>query len=233
MPNRRDILQRFFKTRLGEYAEGDQFIGVMVPAIRKISKKFSDLSTHDTLCLLSSPVHEERLLALFIMIIQFNKSNNCIKEEIYFSYISHIQYVNHWDLVDQSAPFILGAFLLGRDKKLLFDFALSENLWKRRIAIVSTFSFIKAHELDPTIQIAELLLKDHRDLIHKAVGWMLREVGKKQQAVLENFLDQHGAAMPRTMLRYAIEKFPQEKRLSYLAKKRGTMNAMNKSIPME
>ena len=209
-------MQWFFKTGKGDYGEGDVFIGLKVPTQRKLAKEFKELSLTEIKELLSSSVHEERLISLFILIGKYQKAEEKGKKEIFNFYLKNRKGVNNWDLVDISAPKIIGGYLLEKDKSILFKFAVSKNLWERRIAILSTQEFIKNNNYKPTLQIAKMLIKDKHDLIHKAVGWMLREIGKKEIAVEENFLRIHYKEMPRTMLRYAIEKFPETKRKKYL-----------------
>jgi 3-methyladenine DNA glycosylase AlkD len=211
------ILQRFFKTGPGQYSEGDIFIGVMVPQSRHVAKKFSQLPLGEVRTLLYSHIHEERLVALLILAWRYNSaSNSREKEEIAKFYLYHIKQVNNWDLVDLSAPNILGAHLVdSRDRRLLYRLAGSENVWERRIAIVATHHFIRNGDFSDTLNIAEMLLQDRHDLIHKAVGWMLREVGKRDAAAEEAFLEMHCSVMPRTMLRYAIERLPENKRRRY------------------
>jgi len=212
-----DILSRFFKTGRGEYGEGDKFIGVIVPNIRKVAKKHQDLPLKDVLKLLKSPIHEERLLALLIMGLKFQKAQTeAQKKAVYKAYLANTKYINNWDLVDLSSHEIVGSFLLNKSKKELYDLSKSESLWERRISIVSTYRFIRKGHFKDTLKIAGILLKDSHDLIHKAVGWMLREVGKRDLGALERFLRRHYKSMPRTMLRYSIEKFPENKRLAYL-----------------
>ena len=212
-----EILQRFFKTGKGEYGEGDIFLGIKVPAQRQISKKYN-LELDEIQELLKSDMHEHRLIGLFILIDKYEKSLPEKKHIIFDFYLQNIRNVNNWDLVDLSAPRIVGDFLSeNSDKKqIIYDLAQSDNLWKKRIAIVSTFAFIKNNEFEDTLAISEILLDDSHDLIHKAVGWMLREVGKKNQEILEDFLKKHYKKMPRTMLRYSIERFDEEKRKRYL-----------------
>ena len=206
----------FFKTGKGEYGEGDIFAGIKVPVQRKIAKEFLNLNFTELKELLKSKVHEERLIALLILVEKYEKGEEKEKDKIFRFYINNRKGINNWDLVDLSAPKIIGHYLLNKDKKLLYDFAKSENLWDRRIAILATYSFIKSGNFDDALRISDLLLNDKHDLIHKAVGWMLREVGKKKLAVEEIFLQPRYDKMPRTMLRYAIEKFPETKRKKYL-----------------
>jgi len=206
----------FFKTGKGEYGEGDIFAGIKVPVQRKIAKEFLNLSFTELKELLKSKVHEERLIALLILVEKYEKGEEKEKNKIFRFYINNRKRINNWDLVDLSAPKIIGHYLLNKDKKLLYDLAKSDNLWDRRIAILATYSFIKSGHFDDALRISDLLLNDKHDLIHKAVGWMLREVGKKNLAVEEIFLQPRYNKMPRTMLRYAIEKFPETKRKKYL-----------------
>jgi len=206
----------FFKTGKGEYGEGDIFAGIKVPVQRKIAKEFLNLSFTELKELLKSKVHEERLIALLILVEKYEKGEKKENDKIFRFYIDNRKGINNWDLVDLSAPKIIGHYLLNKDKKLLYDLAKSDNLWDRRIAILATYSFIKSGHFDDALRISDLLLNDKHDLIHKAVGWMLREVGKNNLAVEEIFLQPRYNKMPRTMLRYAIEKFPETKRKKYL-----------------
>jgi len=218
-PEKANILQRFFKTGKGEYAEGDRFIGVVVPNIRKVAKQFEDLDLSNVLTLLSSPIHEERLLALLILVRQYARGAAAPQEQIVKAYLANLEYVNNWDLVDSSAQHILGAHLYEKNKThraILYRLVSSARLWDRRVAMISTYHFIKHRDFTDTLNLARRLLKDPEDLMHKAVGWMLREVGKQDQRVLEEFLTIHAHEMPRTMLRYAIERFPERKRQVYL-----------------
>ncbi len=212
------IAMRYFKTAKGDYGEGDIFLGVTVPMQRKIALKYKEISLKELEELISSPIHEHRLTCLLILVENYKRGNN--KEEIVKFYLKHRKYINNWDLVDSSADKILGEYLFEKDKKILYDFVKSENLWERRIAIITTFYFIRKREFEDTFRIATLLLKDKHDLIHKAVGWMLREVGKKSKGKLEEFLQKNYHRMPRTMLRYAIEHFDEKQRKKYLEIKR-------------
>lgn len=214
-------LQRgmYFKTGPGDYAEHDQFLGISVPNLRKIAQQYPDLSLVDLYTLLASAINEERLLALIILVNQYQKADTHTKEKIYQFYRDNLQQVNNWNLVDASAPEIMGAHLFHADKSLLIQLANSNNLWERRIAIVSTWYFIRKQSFDDTIRIATLLLQDKADLIHKATGWMLREMGKRDQQQLILFLEKFATKMPRTMLRYAIERFSPDERKAYLALK--------------
>jgi 3-methyladenine DNA glycosylase AlkD len=208
--------QRFFKTGPGEYGEGDVFRGVRVPVLRRLSREYSSIALREVEKLLRSSFHEDRLLALFLLVRQFAKSDETMKKKIYSLYLKSTRFINNWDLVDSSAEFIVGAYLWDKDRKPLYNLAKSKDLWERRIAIMATFQFIKRGEFDDTLKIAKKLLSDSEDLIHKAVGWMLREIGNRDQDTEERFLESTYRSMPRTMLRYAIEKFPEEKRQMYL-----------------
>ena len=208
--------QRFFKTAEGEYGFGDKFLGVRVPVIRQAVKKFETTPFIVAERLLRSAYHEVRLYALLLLVFQFTKSSVDEQNEIYDLYLRNTRYVNNWDLVDSSAHPIVGAYLENKDRSILYDLAKSRSLWERRIAIMSTFYFIKNNQFGDTLHISEQLLSDQEDLIHKAVGWMLREVGKRDLAIEVAFLKAHYQNMPRTMLRYAIEKFSEEKRDKYL-----------------
>lgn len=218
-PKQAIILQRFFKTGKGEYGEGDVFYGIKVPVLRSIAKQFRDLSLSDLKLLISSKVHEERLIAAFILVDQFKKGDEKKRKLIFNFYIKNRHGINNWDLVDLSAPQIIGEYLLDKEKDLLYKFAHSNKLWEKRIAVLSTFTFIRNHFFEDTLNICEILLNDKHDLIHKAAGWMLREVGKRDLAAEEEFLQKNYKIMSRTMLRYAIEKFPEKKRKAYLAGK--------------
>lgn len=217
-PNKGTFLQRFFKTGPGEYAEGDKFIGITVPQQRQVAKAFwKETELDDIAALLKSPVHEYRLTALFILVLKFEKTKSEeVKKEIFRFYIHHLDYVNNWDLVDSSAGKIAGAYLFERDRKLLYKLAKEDHLWKQRVAVIATQYFIRHNDFKDTLALAEVLLSHPHDLIHKAVGWMLREIGNKDEKILTEFLERHYKKMPRTMLRYAIEKFNPEKRLAFL-----------------
>jgi len=206
------ILQRFFKTGPGEYGEGDIFLGVIVPQLRKLSKEYGELDLGEVEGLLKSSVHEERLLALLILIRKYNRGDKAEKRKIYGLYLKSTRWINNWDLVDLSAPNIVGDFLMKRSREPLYRLACSPSLWERRIAILATFQFIKSHQFDETLRIGKILISDQEDLIHKSVGWMLREVGKRDSAAEESFLREQYRQMPRTMLRYAIERFPAAQR---------------------
>ncbi len=211
--------QRFFKTGPGEYGEGDKFIGIRVPVLRRVARQHRACSLRTTGALLRSAIHEERLLALVLLVQHYQKGDAVVRKMIFDLYCENLQFVNNWDLVDGSAPQIMGEHLRDRSKRLLHRMAKSCVLWERRIAIMSTLAYIKAGEFDETIMLAETLLHDDEDLIHKAVGWMLREVGNRNRRAEEAFLKKHYPEMPRTMLRYAIEKFPETLRKRYLTGK--------------
>lgn len=217
-PEKAIILQRFFKTGKGQYGEGDVFLGITVPQSRTIAKKYLSLSPEEIKQLLQSKIHEERLIALLILVENFRKSkkDRSKQRRIYEFYLSNTSGINNWDLVDLSAEKIVGEFLLQDEKSILKQLALSSNIWERRIAMIATFAFIKKRRFGESLALAEMLMEDEHDLMHKAVGWMLREIGKRDQRVLEIFLQQRYKSMPRTMLRYSIEKFPEEKRQKYL-----------------
>ncbi len=215
-PERAKNLSRFFKTGKGEYGEGDVFIGLSVPQQREIAKKYYYLKIKELQELMDSEVHEERMIALFISINKYKTTNH--KKIVTHFYLKNARAgrINNWDLIDLSAPNILGTQLLDGDKSILYEFAKSKSLWERRISILATFMFIKNNQFEDSLKIAEILLNDEHDLIHKAVGWMLREIGKRNIGVEERFLKKHYKKMPRTMLRYAIERFEEGKRLKYL-----------------
>jgi len=215
-PERARLLQRYFKTGPGEYAAGDVFIGLKVPEVRNVLKEFRQLTPAEVLPLLGSGIHEERLFALLALVRCFDKGDSAVREQIYSLYLAHTGTINNWDLVDCSAPAIIGGYLLERDREPLYCLARSTSLWERRIAILATFTFIRYNQFDDSLAIGKIMLNDLEDLIHKAAGWMLREVGKRDQAAAEEFLRCHCRIMPRTMLRYAIERFPAEKRQMYL-----------------
>ncbi|CAN5479007.1 DNA alkylation repair protein [soil metagenome] len=215
-PEAAKLAARFFKTGPGQYSEGDIFIGIKVPVLRTVSREFRAMPLEEIESLLNSPIHEERHLALMILVLQVAKCDDTLRKAAFDFYLGNTKFINNWDLVDCSAPQVVGGYLLNRPRKPLIALAKSEGLWERRIAIVSTQEFIRHRQFDETLAISKLLLGDKEDLIHKASGWMLREVGKKDQSVLEAFLDQHGNVMPRTILRYAIEKFSPARRAAYL-----------------
>ena len=208
--------QRFFKTGKGEYGEGDKFLGIRVPVIRKTVKKHRQASEKTVLAFLRSRHHEERLFAVLLLVDQFRRGTDADKSRIYEIYLDNTQYINNWDIVDGSAHLIVGPHLEHRDRQPLYELSQSRNLWDRRIAIMSTYHYIRQQDFDDTLAIAKMLRNDPEDLIHKAVGWMLREIGNRNLGAEEAFLRRHYKAMPRTMLRYAIEKFPEKKRKNYL-----------------
>ncbi|HEY3112419.1 MAG TPA: DNA alkylation repair protein [Gemmatimonadaceae bacterium] len=208
---------RFFKTGPGQYGEGDKFLGLTVPAMRRLARKYRSLDDDAALELLASPWHEERLVALLLLVDGYERGDEARRQKIHRAYLANSRWINNWDLVDSSAEYIIGSHLDADEIKLLERLARSNNIWERRIAIVSTFYFIKRNEFRPTISIATILLGDSHDLIHKAVGWMLREVGKRDRKTLDTFLKKHYRKMPRTMLRYAIERHPETIRRRYLA----------------
>lgn len=214
--NQAENSARYFKTGPGEYGEGDIFRGIRVPQIRKLAKEYRDIPLSAIETLLGSPIHEERLLALLILVLLFPKGDAAAQKEIYELYLRNTQFINNWDLVDASAQHIVGPFLAARSKKPLYRLATSTHIWERRIAVMATFHFIRQKEFMETLRIADMLITDTEDLIHKAVGWMLREVGKRDLQTEEEFLKSRYKKMPRTMLRYAIEKFPTAKRQRYL-----------------
>lgn len=212
--------QGFFKTGQGQYGEGDQFLGIRVPVLRQCVREYRQVGFEETLALLQSPWHEARLLALLLWVDQYGRGDASGKTAIYQAYLEELGQINNWDLVDASAEHIVGAHLLDRDRTPLHRLVRSNNLWARRIGIMATFHFIKRGDFAETLSIARRLLHDREDLIHKAVGWMLREIGKRNLLAEREFLDRHGLEMPRTMLRYAIERFPEPERQAYL---RGTL----------
>jgi 3-methyladenine DNA glycosylase AlkD len=209
-------LQRFFKTGKGEYAEGDRFIGIRVPQLRTLCRECRGAGIAEATPLLRSPIHEERLFALLLLVDAFKRSDDAGKQAIYDFYLSNTRFINNWDLVDASAEHIVGAWLHDRSKAPLTKLARSRDLWERRIAIVATLHFIRRGQLTETFRIADILINDRHDLIHKASGWMLREVGKRDGAALRRYLSRRCQRMPRTMLRYAIERFPERERRKYL-----------------
>ena len=211
------VLQRFFKTGKDQYGEGDIFLGVIVPDTRKVAKKFIDLSLNEVKKILYSKIHEERLCALLILVEKYSKADEKNKKIIFDFYIKNTKQANNWDLVDLSAPKIVGNYLLNKPRKILYKFAKSKNLWEKRISILSTYTFIKNKQFKDTFEIARILLHDEHDLIQKAVGWMLREVGKIDQNSEETFLNKYRKDLSRTTLRYAMERFPEKKRKRYLA----------------
>jgi len=219
-PEKAKNLQWFFKTGKGEYGEGDQFLGITVPKLRGISKKYQNLDLNDLQKLLESKIHEHRLSALMILRFKYENKNadEKSKNEIVHFYLLNTKKINNWDLVDLSCHYILGNWLLDKDRKVLYKLARSKNLWERRISIISTFAFIHNNQYIDTLKISKILIDDKHDLIHKAVGWALREIGKKDKETEIRFLNKYYKNMPRTMLRYAIEKFNDKEKKLYMAK---------------
>jgi 3-methyladenine DNA glycosylase AlkD len=216
-PKKAKLLAGFFKTGKGEYGEGDKFLGVVMPKQRIVVKKYADkISVEDTLKLLKSKIHDERMTALLILMVKYKKGSEAEKKKIFSSYLANTKFINNWDLVDVTCRDIVGAYLFDKDRSVLYKLAKSKSLWERRIAIISTFYFISKGKLDDTFKIAQMLLNDKHDLIHKAVGWALREAGKRDRSKLIKFLEKNGLKMPRTMLRYSIEKFSKKERKRYL-----------------
>jgi len=237
-PVRAKHSQRFFKTGKGEYGEGDVFLGLKMPQLRVLSKKYQDLELKELEQLLCSGIHEYRMIALLIAVLQYKKTKSSVQSvnksacpelnyeincssrvHLYQFFIKNSKKINNWDLVDVNVPHVVGDYLLNKDRSVLYTFAKSKNLWQRRIAVLACFAFIREKDYEDAIKIAKLLLKDEHDLIHKAVGWMLRETGKRDENVLVKFLDKYCLQMPRTMLRYSIERLEEGRRLSYLRKK--------------
>lgn len=217
---RAKFVSGYFKTGKGEYGEGDLFLGLSVPETRKIAKKYKDMDMQDVQQLLKSKIHEERYCALEILCFKYDKADEKEKEIIFDFVLKNTDGINNWDLVDSTAPYIVGDFLLNKPelKNILYKLAKSDNLWERRIAIVSTLTFIKAKKFEDTIKISEILMKDKHDLIHKAVGWMLREMGKRDEKELIKFLDKYYKEMPRTMLRYSLERLNDRLKKEYMRK---------------
>ncbi len=215
-PQKARVLQRFFKTAPGEYAEGDKFLGVVVPSIRQVAKDNRDASLEQVGALLRSPWHEERLLALIIMTLQYPRASPGYRTKLFDLYLDNTRFINNWDLVDLSAPHLVGEHLRERSRRLLYRLCRSSSLWERRISIVSTFCFIRRGDFDDTLALSRELCQDKEDLIHKAVGWMLREVGKRDKKRLEEFLSLHAARLPRTSLRYCLERFPPQERARWM-----------------
>ena len=207
---------RFFKTGKGEYGEGDRFLGIRVPATRKAARQYRAAPLRSVNALLKSRYHEERLLALLILVAKYTRGDAEERESVFENYLAHRRYINNWDLVDSSAHKIVGPQLQDEPRGLLYELAASDNLWDRRIAVIATFHFIRHDDFGDALRLAEMLLDDEHDLIHKAVGWMLREIGNRDGAVEREFLKMHYRQMPRTMLRYAIEKFPARERKAWL-----------------
>jgi len=211
---------RFFKTGKGEYGEGDKFIGASVPTQRAVAKKFKQIPLIEVFELMKSEFHEHRLTALFILVDKYKKADEKTKKQIADFYLANLKYVNNWDLVDSSAHKIIGEYLLENpgERDILYKLARSNHLWSKRVSIISTFTLIREKQSNDALKIAEILLKDEHDLMHKAVGWMIREIGNRDHATEKKFLDKHFKYMPRTMLRYAIEKLPPAEKSYYMKK---------------
>lgn len=218
-PEKAAFLQRFFKTGPGQYAEGDVFLGLVVPLTRNIAKANKQTPLSELQLLMESEYHEARLCALLIVAEQFKKATETERKELYEFYLKNARRINNWDLVDVTCPHVVGAYLLDKDRSRLYELAESDNLWEQRIAMVSTISFIRNREYADTLALAERLMTHKHDLMHKAVGWMLREIGKKDRETLTEFLEQYATRLPRTALRYAIEHYPEEQRQYFLKKK--------------
>jgi 3-methyladenine DNA glycosylase AlkD len=216
-PEKAKNLSRFFKTGKGEYGEGDKFLGIIVPVQRENAKNYIDLKLKDIQQLLDGKYHEHRLTGLIILTLKFKKADEKTKKIIFDFYLKNTKYINNWDLVDLTAPNIVGIYLLNKDPKIIYKLAKSKNLWERRIAVLSTFAFLKENQLSPTLKVGSILIEDKNDLIQKAVGWMLRELGKRNLKTEEEFLIKYIKKMGRTCLRYAIEKFSEDKRKYYLS----------------
>lgn len=217
-PEKKEFLPYFFKTEKGQYGEGDKFLGVVVPDSRKIAKKYKDIPFQEIKTLLNSEYHECRLCALLVLVERFKKADKKEQKNIYEFYLSHTHRINNWDLVDLSSQYIVGEYLLDKDRSVLYKLADSELLWDQRIAVLATFPFIRNNDFKDLLALSEKLLHHKHDLMHKAVGWLLREAGKKDKAVLIGFLDRYYKEMPRTMLRYSIEKLSSEERAHYMKK---------------
>jgi 3-methyladenine DNA glycosylase AlkD len=215
-PEKAAFLAGYFKTGKGQYGEGDRFLGIGVPSVRKLAKQFNALDPQDCCLLLQSVYNEERLLALLILVAHFSKGDIATRDRVFRVYLDNRVRINNWNLVDSSAPYIVGPYLQKRDRGVLYQLMASKSLWDRRIAILATFAFIRANDFVDTLKLVEQSFADPQDLMHKACGWMLREIGKRDQTTLEVFLHRHLITMPRTMLRYAIEKFEPARRKAYL-----------------
>ena len=222
-PARVPVLQRFFKTGKGEYAEGDRFIGIRVPQLRQLCRECRGAGIREAAPLLRSEIHEERLFALLLLVDTFRRADEAGRKEIYDFYLANTRFINNWDLVDASAEYIVGAWLEPRSRAPLARLARSASLWERRIAVVATLHFIRRGDLNETFRLADMLMDDPHDLIHKATGWMLREAGKRDGVALRRFLATRHRRMPRTMLRYAIERFPETERRKYVGNRLGRM----------
>jgi len=219
-PSNQQQIQRFFKTGKGDYAEGDIFLGIRTPMLRKLAAQYQDLSLNDAEQLLQSPIHEHRSLALMLWVTQFPKANKAQQQRLFERYLQNTKFINNWDLVDISAPTLVGQYLLEKEREILYKLVASESLWERRIAVVATLTFIRHQQFEDILKFAKLLLNEPHDLIHKAVGWMLREAGKQNLSVLKAFIDEYDTQLPRTTLRYAIEHFDEEQRQFHLKRKK-------------
>lgn len=215
------FLIEFFKTGAGQYAEGDKFLGVVVPKVRAIVKNYGQMTFAELQKLIDSPFNEERLASLLVLVKRFQKADSDdVKKQIFNFYKKNLKRVNNWNLVDASAPYIFGDYLFKRPRDILYKLAQSKNLWERRVAILSTFYFIRFDDFADALKISEILMEDEEDLIHKAVGWMLREIGKRDEKTLKRFLDKHARTMPRTALRYAVERLPAKVRKGFMNAKK-------------
>ncbi len=216
-PEKIEVYQRFFKTGKGEYGEGDIFLGLRMAQTREIMKKyFNEAGFNDVQKLLNSKIHEYRMVGVLVLVEKFKKADDKLRKDIFNFYLKNTKNINNWDLIDLSAPNVVGRYLLDKNRKILYTLAKSKSLWERRISVLATFTFIREKDFKDAIKISEMLLNDSHDLIHKAVGWMLREMGKKDEKELIKFLDKHTLQMPRTMLRYSIERLQEKKRKYYL-----------------
>ncbi|MDH5378334.1 MAG: DNA alkylation repair protein [Gammaproteobacteria bacterium] len=215
-PERARINQYYFKTGKGEYAEGDRFLGIRAPEMRQVAKACFSINEEQLRKLIQHPLHEIRFVATQVLVLQYKKGDEPQRKRVYDFYLENLDYVNNWDLVDCSTPHVIGLHMLTHNRRPLYKWVKSKNLWYRRIAIMATQAFIREQEFSDTFDLAEILLEDEQDLIHKAVGWMLREVGKRDRKAMESFLKTRYQTMPRTMLRYAIEKLPETRRQAYL-----------------
>lgn len=229
-PDKAAFFQRFFKCAAGQYGEGDQFLGLTVPQVRGVLAQYRTMPLQECVQLLHSPFNEARLLAVLALVSHYQRkrATDAQRQDVFDAYLAHRAQVNNWNLVDSSAPHIVGGHLLNRDRALLDDLVQSASLWDRRIAVLATFAFIRAHDYEYTLRLCERLLNDGEDLMHKACGWMLREAGKRNEDVLRDFLDAHAAVMPRTMLRYALEKLSPGVRADYMQRK---LQSVNSTVP--
>jgi len=217
-PKKVEVLSHYFKTGEGEYGHGDKFLGIKLPDQRIVAKKyFKEASLKDVEELLKDPTHEFRLTGVIILTMKYPKATPEEKKEIYDFYLEHLEFINNWDLVDASAERIVGEYLLDKDRSIIYKLAKSDHLWTQRVSLLTTFQFIKHHEFEDALKLCEYFIKSDRDLIHKASGWMLKEIGKRDEKVLIDFLDKHYKQMPRTMLRYCIEKLSDPQKKHYLS----------------